>query len=85
MNNNGFSFDKIYSIYNQFLSYFPEKFHGLVSLGLAILLIIGIYKVLKRQLLYIIVLVILLPASVPILKNVWEELLSLLKFLLSRK
>ena len=75
----------IYAIYNQFLGYFPDQIHGLVSLGLAILLIIGIYKVLKKQLIYIILLIVLLPASGPILKNIWQQLLTLLQFLLSRK
>ncbi|TSA44854.1 hypothetical protein D4R52_03580 [bacterium] len=80
-----FSLDNIYEIYNQFLSYFPPHLHGWVSLFLAILLILGIYKVLKKQLIYIILLVILLPASVPILKNIWEQVLVLLQFLLSKK
>lgn len=80
-----FSLQNFYQIYGQFLSYFPEKVHGLVSLFLAILLVVGIYKVLKRQLVYIILLIILLPASVPILKNIWEQLLEFLKFLLSKR
>ena len=80
-----FSFDQIYSIYDQFLSNFPKHLHGLISLFLAGLLIFGIYKVLRRQLIYLILLVILLPASVPILKNVWVQLLEILKFLLSRR
>lgn len=75
----------VYSIYDQFLSYFPEKIHGLVSFFLAILIVFGIYKVLKRQLVYLILLIILLPASVPILKNIWEQVLIILKFLLSRR
>ena len=73
------------SLYNQFLSFFPQKTHGIISLILAILLVIGIYKVLKRQFVYLILLVILLPASVPILKNVWGQVLEILKFLLSKK
>lgn len=77
--------DAIYSIYNQFLNYFPKGLHGVVSLALAILLIFGIYKVLRRQLVYLILLIILLPASVPILKNIWEQLLALIKFLLNQK
>lgn len=80
-----FSLDAIYSIYNQFLGYFPQSARGFVSLLLAVLLVFGIYKVLRRQLVYIILLVVLLPASVPILKNIWEQLLALLKFLLSRR
>jgi len=79
-----FSLDPIYSIYNQFLSYFPDNLHGVVSVALAILLVFGIYKVLRRQLVYLILLVILLPASVPIVKNIWELILTFLKFLLSR-
>lgn len=80
-----FSLQPIYGIYDQFLSYFPEQFHGLVSLALALLLVFGVYKVVRRQLVYLILLAILLPASVPILKNIWEQLLALLKFLISRK
>jgi hypothetical protein len=80
-----FKLDSTYALYNQFLSYFPEKVHGLVSLVLAVVLIYGIYKVVRRQFVYLILLVILLPASVPILKNIWQTALEVLKFLLSKK
>lgn len=80
-----FTLDSIYSIYEQFLSYFPKEVHGLVSLALAGLVIFGIYKVLRKQLIYLILLIILLPASVPILKNIWQGILDLIKFLLSRR
>lgn len=76
---------QVYSIYEQFLSYFPEKTHGLISLFLAILLVIGIYKVLRKQFIYLVLLVLLLPASVPILKNIWQQLLEIFRFLLSKK
>ena len=76
--------ESVYSIYAQFLSFFPEKFHGLVSLALAMLLVWGIYKVVRRQFVYIVLLIVLLPASVPILKSVWAQVLELLKFLLKR-
>lgn len=80
-----FSLSSVYQIYEQFLSYFPENLHWLVSLILAGLIVVGIYKILRKQFIYIILLVILLPASVPILKNIWEQLLELIKYLLSRK
>jgi len=80
-----FSLQNFYGIFDQFLEFFPEKLHGLVSIVLAILLVIGIYKVIRRQLVYLILLIILLPASGPILKNVWEQILELLKFLVSRR
>lgn len=80
-----FSQDSIYGIYNQFLSYFPANLHGLISFVLGVLLVLGIYKVLRRQLVYLVLLVVLLPASVPILRNAWEQVLEILKFLFTRK
>ncbi len=77
--------DQIFSIYQQFLSFFPENLHGVVSLALAVLLVIGIFKVLKREFIYIILLIILLPASIPILKNIWESVVDIMKFLLTKK
>jgi len=76
---------QVYTIYAQFLSNFPAKTHGWISLALALLVVFGIYKVIRRQLVYLILLIVLLPASVPILKNIWQGLLELLKFLLSRR
>ena len=80
-----FSLQQIYGIYDQFLSNFPAKFHGMVSLALAVLLVYGIYKVLRKHFIYVVLLVILLPASVPILRSVWGQTLELLKFLVSRR
>ena len=74
-----------YGIFDQFLGFFPEKFHGVVSILLAVLIVIGIYKVIKRQLVYLVLLIILLPAAGPILKNVWAQILEVLKFLLTKR
>lgn len=76
--------DQIFDIYQQFLNFFPSDFHGFVSLGLAVLIVYAIYKILKRNFIFIILLIILLPASIPILSNLWESLTSLLKFLLTK-
>lgn len=76
---------EIFLIYNQFLSYFPDQWHWAVSLALAIILVIAIFKVVKRNFIFLIVLIVLLPASVPILKEVWEGIVFLVKFLLTRR
>lgn len=70
--------------YNQILGYFPNFLHPFISIGLAVFLIYSIFQVLKRNFIWLIVLVILLPASIPILKGVWSALLSVVKFLLGR-
>lgn len=77
--------DQIFSIYNQFLGYFPSSIHGMVSLVLVILIVIGIIKVIRRDFIYIILLIVLLPASWPILKNIWESLANVLNFLLTKR
>lgn len=77
--------DELYKIYNQFLSNFPPSIHPLVSIVLAILLIYGIIKVIQKDFVYIILLVVLLPASLPILKNIWQSLANIITFLLAKK
>ena len=77
--------DQVYSIYNQFLSYFPAQLHGLVSLALAVLIVVAILKIIKKDFVYIILLVALLPASLPILKNIWQSLSNIIQFLLTKK
>jgi hypothetical protein len=74
----------ITQIYNQFLGYFPASIHPLVNFILAILIIYGIFKVIKQEFIYIILLIVLLPASVPILKNVWQSLANIIMFLLGK-
>ncbi|MCL5435858.1 MAG: hypothetical protein M1275_02155 [Patescibacteria group bacterium] len=76
--------DQVYSLYYQFLNYFPAQYHGIVSLVLAGLLVLAIYKVIKRNFVFIILLVLLLPQAVPILKSVWESTVQLLQFLIKR-
>jgi hypothetical protein len=76
---------ELYSIYNQFLAIFPESLHWVVSLVLAGFLVLAIYQTIKRNFIWIILLIILLPASLPILSNVWDSILELIKFLLTKK
>lgn len=75
----------IFQIYNQFLGYFPAGLHPLISFILAVLIVYGIIKVLQKEFVYIILLIVLLPASVPILKNIWESIVNIINFLLAKK
>jgi hypothetical protein len=76
--------NQLLDIYNQFLSFFPSNLHGIISIVLGILLIVAVFKVITKQFIYIILLIILLPASIPIFKNIWESIATAVKFLLSR-
>lgn len=76
---------EIQNLYLQFLSSFPSSLRPLISLGLALLVIYSVFKVIKKDFVYLIALIVLLPASVPILKSVWEGVLAFVKFLLNIK
>lgn len=79
-----FNLDQVYVLYNQFLSYFPSGLHGLVSLVLAGLIVVGVIKVIKKDFVYLILLLVLVPASLPILKSIWQSLSNIIKFLLTK-
>lgn len=76
---------QIQDIYNKFLSYFPAEFHPYVSLILGIVLFIAIIQVLRKEFIWLIFLVVLLPASVPILKGIAEVVINILKYLFGVK
>lgn len=73
------------NIYNQFLSYFPDFLHPAISVVIAIFVVYSVVQALKRNFIYLIVLVVLLPASIPILKNVVDFLVMIVKYLLGMK
>lgn len=77
--------DQIQSLYLQFLVNFPESLRPFISIALAVLLIYSIFKAIKKDFVYIIVLVILLPSSLSILKSVWGYVVEFIKFLLNTK
>ena len=76
---------EIQNLYLTFLSNFPATLRPIISLGLALLVVYSVFKVIKKDFVYIIALVILLPASVTILKSVWEGVIAFVKFLLNTK
>jgi len=76
--------DQIINIYTQFLNKFPAGLHPVISVILALLIIYSIIRIIAKDFIFIILLVILLPASVPILKNIFDTLVALIKFLLAR-
>jgi hypothetical protein len=74
--------NEIQNLYIEFLTNFPENLRPIISIGLAVLLVYAVLKVIKKDFIYIIALIVLLPASIPILKSVWEGVVSFIKFLL---
>lgn len=76
--------EALQDIYQNFLNYFPEFWHPFISVALAVFFVYSIFQVLKKNFIFLIVLVVLLPASIPILKGVIEALVYIIKYLLGQ-
>lgn len=74
--------ETLQDLYNQFLGFFPNFLHPFVSIAVVIFLVYSIVQALKRNFIWLIILVLLLPASIPILKGVIEVLIGFIKYLL---
>jgi len=75
-------FDQIISIYNQFISIFPPNIQWIISLVIFILVVKWTIDLIKQNIIWLILLIILLPASIPILRSVFDGLLTFLGYLL---
>ena len=76
---------EIQNLYLQFLNNFPEHLRPVVSIVLAVLIVYSVFKVVKKDFVFLIVLIVLLPGSVEILKSVWQGIVMFVKFLLNIK
>ena len=76
---------QIQNLYVQFLNNFPASLRPIVSIGLAVLLVYAVIKVVKKDWIFIILLVVLLPGSIPILQSIWQGIVVFVKFLLNTK
>lgn len=76
---------QIQNLYLEFLANFPVGVRPVISIVLAVFLVYSIFKVIKKDFLYIIALIVLLPASKSILMNVWEGIVAFIKFLVNTR
>jgi len=79
------SIGDIQNLYLEFLKNFPAGLQPIISIGLAVLIIYSIFKVIKKDWIFLIALVILLPGSKPILQSIWNGVVAFVKFLLNTK
>ena len=75
--------DKISNAYLSFLHYFPTQLQPFISIVVGLVVIYVIYRIIKRDFIFIIALVILVPTSIPVLKSIWSGLVDFLKFIFS--
>ena len=76
---------QIQDLYTNFLKLFPQALHPIISILIVVVIVYALAQVIKKDFIYLIVLIVLLPASVPILKSVGQGIVDLLKFFLHTK
>jgi hypothetical protein len=72
---------KLQDLYAQFLTNFPAGIQPMVSIVLAILIIYVVYRIIRKDFIFLIALVILVPASIPVLKSIWGGIVGVIQYL----
>lgn len=76
-------YDFFVNTYNQFLMIFPAPLQWLITLLIVIGLVVGFINLIRTNALFLIVVVLLLPAFVPILQRFFADLYNFFLYLLS--
>lgn len=76
--------ERILTTYDTFIQQFPLDWHGPISLILTLAVAGAIWHALRKSGLWLLALIILVPALVPTLRGVGQFLIELLKSLLDR-
>jgi len=69
--------ERIFGVYNQFIGVFPEQYQWVVSLLLVLAIASFFWKMIKRNWLWVVLVVVLFPGILPILKNVFDSLTAM--------
>lgn len=68
---------RIFDLYNQFISVFPEQYQWVVSLLLILAIASFLWNLIKRNWLWVVLLIVIFPGVLPILKNIFDSLTAL--------
>jgi hypothetical protein len=71
----------LFATYNSLIAGVPAPLQWLVSLGIFVLLLYIFIALIKRSLIFLILLVIFVPASLPLLNNVWQQFMAAINML----
>ncbi len=76
--------DFLFQAYDRFISNFPVQYQGLISLGLLAIIVLGLFQLIKKNLLWLFLLILFVPASIPILSKIGTGLVEFLKYIVAR-
>lgn len=70
-------FERVMDAYNAFVQMFPEQFQWVVSLIILLAVATFLFKLIKKNWLWIVLAVILFPGILPVLKNIFDSLTAM--------
>lgn len=73
---------QLQTLYLQFLNIFPGFLQPVITLALLVFLVYTVISVIKQNYVYLIALVIFLPAAWPIIKTSYSYVVAFIKFML---
>ncbi len=74
----------LFSAYDAFIKNFPIQYQGIISLVLLAVLVITLFQLIRKNLLWLALLVLFVPASIPILSKIGQGILLFLKYIVAR-
>ena len=75
-------YDQIISIYEHFIGIFPINIQWIISLIIFVFIILAVIDLVKRNFVFLLLLILLIPASIPLLKSIFQGLIAFLQKLL---
>jgi len=70
-------FERIFDAYNAFVHMFPEKFQWVISLFIILAVASFLFKLIKKNWLWVVLGIVIFPGILPILKNVFDSLTAM--------
>jgi hypothetical protein len=68
---------QIFILYNQFISIFPEQYQWIISLVIVLAVASFLWQLIKKNIIWIVLVLVVFPGLLPILKNLFDSLTSL--------
>lgn len=69
--------ERIFDLYNAFITLFPDKFQWVVSTIIVLAVAAFLFNLIKKNWLWLILLIVVFPGILPILKNIFDSLTAL--------
>ena len=71
-------FGRIFALYGEFISIFPEKYQWVISIIIILAIAAFLWNLIKKNWIWIILAIIIFPGILPILQNIFNSLAKML-------